>query len=209
MKSFTKSLLIFLIICHLLRKQSIESKTADFITQKKSWNSQKLILSLITSRAVDTLSPYSSIQRVVRVGSTFERRQFVRNSWVKELKEYEIDIYFTIALNKNQTINEELREESDTYKDMIQFPFIDAYYNLTWKRFQFFDGLIRNVCPPNILKSDDDGFINSALLIDKLSQFGKRYQWFSRTLWSSGSEHIKYFTNNLKGHFFINYWPNL
>ena len=196
MKSFTKSLLIFLIICHLLRKQSIESKTRRFYHTKEE-------LELTKADPIIDNKPCSGHTLAVFIhsagrssGKYFERRQFVRNSWVKELKEYEIDIYFTIALNKNQTINEELREESDTYKDMIQFPFIDAFYILTLK------AKAKCLSAKYILKSDDDGFINSALLIDKLSQFERGISGFLEPYGVVGRNISSIFTNNWKDIFY-------
>ena len=39
------------------------------------------------------------------------------NSWIKELKEYKVDIYLTLIIisNVKQIFNNELREESKTY----------------------------------------------------------------------------------------------
>ena len=105
-------------------------------------------------------------------GRYFERREAQRNSWIPELKSLNVSIYFLIALNINQTINKELSEESDKYQDMIQFSFIDAYYNLTLKTISMIRWINKKcLTSSHILKVDDDVLINSRLLLDKLSEF--------------------------------------
>ena len=102
----------------------------------------------------------------------FGRRQALRNAWVNELKNLNISVYFAIALNKNQTINEELREESLKYRDMIQFGFIDDYSNLTLKAVSILRWINKKCLTSTyILKTDDDVIVNSELLLEKLSEF--------------------------------------
>ena len=103
-------------------------------------------------------------------GKYFERRQAVRNTWVSQMKELGISAYFAIALNPKQTVNEELKKESDRYQDIIQFQFIDAYYNLTLKAISILRWIDRK-CQnsTHILKTDDDVIVNIPYILDKLS----------------------------------------
>ena len=178
MNSFTKSLLIFVIICYFCQmiidsKESVENRT------RTTFSYTKEELELTKANPIIDNKPCSGHTLAVFIhsagyssGKYFDRRQALRKTWIKELKEYKIKIYFIISLNSNQTVNEELREESDTYKDMIQFSFIDDYYNLTLKAISILRWINSKCLSVKfILKSDDDIVINSALLIDKLSEF--------------------------------------
>ena len=105
-------------------------------------------------------------------GKYFDKRQSQRQTWVSDLKNLNISVYFVIALNKNQTINEELREESNKYGDILQFGFIDAYHNLTLKAISILRWINKNCLKStHILKTDDDVVVNPHLLLDKLSEF--------------------------------------
>ena len=105
-------------------------------------------------------------------GGFFDNRQMSRNTWVSDLKKLNISVYFVVALNPNQTINEEVRQESDRHKDIIQFGYIDDYYNLTLKTIAIFRWINRKcLTSTHILKTDDDVIVNSKLLLDQLSEF--------------------------------------
>ena len=105
-------------------------------------------------------------------GKYFERRQTSRNTWVRELKNLNVSVYYAIALNKDQKINAELKEESDRHKDMIQFGFIDYYYNLTLKAVAILRWIDKNCLKTkHILKVDDDAIVNTRLLLDDLEVF--------------------------------------
>ena len=105
-------------------------------------------------------------------GKYFDIRQGLRNTWVSQMKELNISVFFAIALNKNESINEELKEESNKYEDIIQFSFIDAYYNLTLKAISILRWINKKCLTSTyILKTDNDVVVNPRLLLDKLSEF--------------------------------------
>ena len=77
-----------------------------------------------------------------------------------------------IGLNSDPLVNRELRSEADKYSDLIQFGFIDHYYNLTLKSISMLRWA-KNNCPTiaYIVKSDDDVMINVENLMNKLNEF--------------------------------------
>ena len=106
-------------------------------------------------------------------GKYFDRRQSVRKTWVNEAKtEYNISVYFVLGLNQNNCSNELIRKESEQFNDIIQFDFIDNYYNLTLKMISILNW-VQNNCQSSqyILKADDDVIINIRRLLEKLSSF--------------------------------------
>ena len=91
----------------------------------------------------------------------YERRQFVRNSWVKEAKDNGFKQMFVLALPLNQSIQENLEKESELYSDIIQFGFIDNYYNLTLKTIAIIGWIENNCLNTNyVFKTDCDTLVN-------------------------------------------------
>ena len=106
-------------------------------------------------------------------GRFFDQRQAVRKTWAKLAKEqYNISTYFAIALNANEDINYEIQVEADKHQDIIQFSFIDAYYNLTLKSVSILRWVSRKCRHLKyMLKADSDVIINIELLDLTLDQF--------------------------------------
>ena len=105
-------------------------------------------------------------------GKYFDSRQTLRSLWVNELKDLNVSVYFVVAMNRNDTINEELEKEAKTYQDLIQFGFIDAYYNLTLKTIAILRWVNKKCLNSSyILKTDDDVIVNTQMLLKKLTQF--------------------------------------
>ncbi|XP_054156750.1 beta-1,3-galactosyltransferase 1-like [Oppia nitens] len=105
-------------------------------------------------------------------GKYFDIRQELRSGWVGDIKTYNIGVWFALALNDNPTVNEELIIESDTYRDIIQFGFIDNYYNLTLKAIAIQRWLHRYCRSVKyLLKIDDDTFVNIGQLLKVLPDF--------------------------------------
>ena len=103
-------------------------------------------------------------------GKHFNKRQFIRKTWAQDVKSHKISLYFVIGLSTNETINRELRQESDKYSDIMQFGFIDHYFNLTLKTLSVLRW-VNKYCAksPNILKSDDDVIINIKTLLNGIN----------------------------------------
>ena len=105
-------------------------------------------------------------------GESYLKREAQRKTWVSEAKENNISVYFVIALSENQTTNQLLREESNQYKDMIQFQFIDNYWNQTLKTLSILHWA-QNKCHKSkyIIKTDDDTIVNIDMLLNDLNLF--------------------------------------
>ena len=101
----------------------------------------------------------------------FKRRQTMRNTWLSDVKRHNISAYFAIGLSANQTIDDLLLIESHLYSDLIQFGFVDNYYNNTLKAVSILRW-IDTYCtsPPFILKTDDDVVVNISAVIDHLDE---------------------------------------
>lgn len=79
---------------------------------------------------------------------------------------YGIDVYFVVAKNKNQTINELLRKESQNFNDIIQFDFIDDYRNRTLKTISTLRWITRKCSNVKaILRTNDNVIINLDILL--------------------------------------------
>lgn len=105
-------------------------------------------------------------------GKYFTKRQILRKTWVTEVKRNNISVYFVIGMNGTQSVDQRLKEEAEEYKDIVQFSFIDNYYNITLKAISILRWIDRK-CPKTkyILKTDDDVLVNINLLVDKLDSF--------------------------------------
>lgn len=76
--------------------------------------------------------------------SSFELRQTIRNTYGSvskdklnkvgkwQIKET-IRLIFLLGQSVERFINEKIREENELYRDIVQFDFMDSYYNLTLK----------------------------------------------------------------------------
>lgn len=65
-----------------------------------------------------------------------ERRKVIRDTWgsIKKVGAKQIKYVFTLGISpKNSSIQSFVDEENNTYNDIIQYNFVDAYYNNTLK----------------------------------------------------------------------------
>lgn len=120
----------------------------------------------------------------------FDERLAVRESWGlnRTILNSTVSLYFLIGQTldfefqviTNTSIcgltlsrvlfQDQIEEESDTYKDIIQENFIDTYNNLTLKSLMLLK-LVKNNCRNNIkyvMKIDDDMFVNLVPLVNTL-----------------------------------------
>jgi hypothetical protein len=75
---------------------------------------------------------------------------------------------FVMGLSENQTINEQVVEEFNTYHDILQIEILDSYYVATIKIFNTFKW-ITDYCSNTkyILKVNDDVLVNTPNLINE------------------------------------------
>jgi hypothetical protein len=70
---------------------------------------------------------------IVKSGN-FQRRNLTRATWAKEITEhFNIPVLYAIGYPKNSSLQREIISEDETYKDLLQFDFLESYYNLTIK----------------------------------------------------------------------------
>lgn len=98
----------------------------------------------------------------------FEERHVIRQTWGGWLKEHGQQVYFIIGVPKSPLINginmQSIDQESATYRDLIQYDFIDSYKNLTLKTVftvRFFNEEVLNLRKP--AKSWKNSPVNSLI----------------------------------------------
>jgi beta-1,3-N-acetylglucosaminyltransferase 7 len=96
----------------------------------------------------------------------FKQRDAIRKTWAKNmnLENSKTKILFVLGSSESYSLNNDVIEEDEKYNDLIQWQFIDSYYNCTLKAI----GLLRwtlfyckNV--KFIMKTDDDILVNSLM----------------------------------------------
>ena len=92
-----------------------------------------------------------------------KKRTAIRETWGKPKNFHDtiIKVVFLMGIPKEQSVQEALHLESDTYGDIVQENFIDSYRNLTYKAIEGLKWITHNCGHAQfILKSDDDIFVN-------------------------------------------------
>ena len=106
-----------------------------------------------------------------------ERRQAIRSTWgsVKTYRDTSLRLVFLVGQPpvgtnvENNSFQENLKEESNRYHDIVQGNFIDSYVNLTYKTV-FGLNWVKHHCPKSrfVYKIDDDTIVNVYRLVDFL-----------------------------------------
>jgi len=107
-------------------------------------------------------------------GEYFARRQMSRETWGKDAREKNVQVIFAIGLPlpSDPDTQLELIQEQAEYGDMVQFQFIDDYYNLTLKAIAITNWLHQHCSMMKfIVKMDDDLFVNMDRLLEMLPKF--------------------------------------
>lgn len=105
-------------------------------------------------------------------------RDAIRSTWggVRSARGQKVQLYFLLGsitnddqTGLNQTVQQQLIEESHLYHDLIQSDFVDSYRNLTLKTMVMFEWLSSH-CPEvaYAMKIDSDIFLNVPNLVDLL-----------------------------------------
>ncbi|CAF1317717.1 unnamed protein product [Rotaria sp. Silwood1] len=70
---------------------------------------------------------------IVKSGS-FQRRNFTRSTWAQEIIEhFNVPVLYAIGYPQDSAMQKEIIEEDEKYHDLLQFNFLESYYNLTLK----------------------------------------------------------------------------
>ena len=111
---------------------------------------------------------YLFISFVIISPNQFEQRNIIRKTWAKKEFASDVKVIFTVGLSKNQTINELLLDEFNTYGDILQIEnLMDSYYNCTIKIMKTFKWITKYCSNTRyILKICDDVVVNTPQLIN-------------------------------------------
>ena len=110
--------------------------------------------------------------------NSFEIRDLIRSTWAhnKYLKS-KAKVIFLLGISTESIVNFQINDESLTYADIVQYDFVDTFYNLTIKTIMGFKW-VSNYCQNAkfTLKVDDDIVVNIPFLIDYLEGLIKKKQ---------------------------------
>lgn len=145
----------------------------DWIAQRNIY--QKLILSSDTKpRLIPRKLCQDNPFFIIIVCSSLDNfipRRIIRNTWIQDAKKLKnVNAYFLVGTTFNYNNSIALDEESEKYEDIIQYDFLDSYYNLTLKSVLLLKW-INNYCQnvSYVMKIDDDVFLQVSNLVDYLS----------------------------------------
>uniref|UniRef100_A0A8D0DIU1 Hexosyltransferase n=1 Tax=Salvator merianae TaxID=96440 RepID=A0A8D0DIU1_SALMN len=107
----------------------------------------------------------------------FDRREVVRKTWGKEglVNGAQVQRVFLLGTPKNRTAlpawESLVRQESQTYRDILLWDFLDTFFNLTLKEIHFLSWA-DEFCPSTkfIFKGDADVFVNVENLVHFLEK---------------------------------------
>lgn len=101
-----------------------------------------------------------------------------KNSYANNLKiEHIVRLIFILGKTNNNTLENSTELENGIHRDILKIDMIDSYKNLTRKMLHAFKWV--NIYCPNvtyILKSDEDVFVNIAMLLKQLNQSKSYYK---------------------------------
>ena len=140
---------------------------------EKYYNSKEEIkLTKFIKIRPDKCNDYQPISVIIRTAANaFQRRQILRQTWVSDIKSRNISVYFSIGLTVNQTQQKFIEDEAIKYGDLIQFGFIDSYYNLTLKSIANLRWSENYCRTKHVLSLDDDLFVNIEPILTNLHNF--------------------------------------
>lgn len=115
--------------------------------------------------------------------NSFHRRQIIRQTWGSQVKKISsVKMFFVIGKTKNANVSfqNQVVNENNRFKDLIQFDFIDDYYNLTLKSLAMLRWSMTN-CPlvKFVQKVDDDFVVN----IENLKSFCNEHDHDTHVIW--------------------------
>lgn len=95
------------------------------------------------------------------------KRNAIRQTWGSRCQEdgSPFRCVFVLGRAKIAAINEEIEVENSKYNDLLQFGFVDAYSNLTYKTIMSLQWSVAECSDiPYVMKTDDDMYINTELI---------------------------------------------
>ncbi|CAF0764592.1 unnamed protein product [Adineta ricciae] len=131
------SILLFFCLLHLaygklVTKPRVCRNCTGKIHTKRELELAKLPLVIDNSQICTRGKRYQFVI-IIKSGS-FIKRNFTRSTWAKEMKEnFNIPVLYAIGSPNNKSIQQDIVLEEQQYHDLLQFDFLDSYFNLTIK----------------------------------------------------------------------------
>ncbi|CAF3333629.1 unnamed protein product [Rotaria socialis] len=121
----------------------------------------------------DVCSTPEPLLLIVYVHSAIEnrhRRESIRSTWAsRAMFGKHIRVLFMVGSSQNRELMKQAQFEFDTYRDIVQQTFIDAYRNLTYKGIMALNWISRHCNRTSyVLKTDDDMLINMFSILNHL-----------------------------------------
>lgn len=152
--------------------ETFSSRTVPEITLPQSFN--YLINSQdLCSRGTKVKSKLSLLILICTAVSDLKQREAIRSTWGSIASESNNTDYvrlgFLLGATNNSALQQQLKQESTKYGDIIQQDFVDSYQNLTLKSIMLLRW-VNEYCPnvQYVLKTDDDMYINVPNLLTTL-----------------------------------------
>jgi hypothetical protein len=101
----------------------------------------------------------------------FDKRAYIRETWANQsyYSPNDMRVLFVVGLSRDETVNDQIRNESAKFGDMIAEDYMDSYFNITIKVI----GALKwasEFCPSvrYVLRINDDMMVNTPRLIKYL-----------------------------------------
>jgi hypothetical protein len=109
----------------------------------------------------------------------FNKRKVIRETWGSS--DARSRLIFLLGSVNSTSLQDKIDFESRVHEDVVQGNFKDAYRNMTYKHVMALKWFVYN-CPnaPFLLKTDDDVFVNTPLLLNYLETPSPSHQRFHR-----------------------------
>ncbi|GAB2248952.1 hypothetical protein Droror1_Dr00012311 [Drosera rotundifolia] len=146
---------------HSVFAGSLPSSHPSFAPQKQLEMSSKWQAPLLPE------GPVELFIGILSAASHFTERMAVRKSWMqhKVIKSSKVVARFFVALHARKEVNVELKKEADFFGDIVIVPYIDAYDLVVVKTVAICEYGVRIASAKNIMKCDDDTFVNVDAII--------------------------------------------
>jgi beta-1,3-galactosyltransferase 1 len=152
-------------------------------------------------------SNLSSLIFVFSRVDAFKQRDAIRKTWAKNmnLENSKTKILFALGSSESYSVQNRVIEEDDKHNDLIQWEFIDSYYNCTLKAI----GILRwtlfyckNV--KFIMKTDDDILVNPLMLNQFIANITNSKKTIYRTL-AKGWEPVRKLNKSPSSKWYLSY----